>query len=157
MSDRAFMTYNIENQISDTEGKKAGRVYEKIIDITSAEIKLLVTAPKLLVSAPGPGRVLEFVSAVLFLDHDGASDYDTNTSLTVQTVTGNTALSGAVTGTNFLHKSADAYTIMAPLDGADAGIVTDVNEGLELIAIGIPATGTSPMKIKIAYRIHDFN
>ena len=156
MSNRAFMAYDIENQIEDTEGKTAGKIYEKIIDITSAEIKLLVSAPKLLVSAPGPKKVLEFVSAVLYLDYNSAT-YDTNTSLTVQTVTGNTALSGAVTGGNFLHKTADAYTIMAPLDGVDAGIVTNVNDGLELVAIGIPATGNSPMKIKIAYRIHDFN
>lgn len=156
MSRRAFMAYDIENQIADTEGKTAGKIYEKIIDISSAEIKLLVSAPKLLVSAPGPNKVLEFVSAVLFLDHDGASDYDTNTSLTVQTVTGNTALSGAVTAANFLHKSADVYTVMAPL-GTAAGVVTDVNDGLELVAIGIPATGTSPMKIKVAYRIHDFS
>jgi hypothetical protein len=154
MSRRAFMAYDIENQIADTEGKTAGKIYEKIIDITSAEIKLLVTAPKLLVSAPGPDKVLEFVSAVLFIDYNSAT-YDTNTSLTVQTVTGNTALSGAVTGTNFLHKAADAYTVMAPL-GTAAGVVTDVNDGLELIAIGVPATGNSPMKIKIAYRIHDF-
>ncbi len=152
---RAFMAYDIENQIADTEGKTAGKIYEKIIDITSAEIKLLVTAPKLLVDAPGPKKVLEFVSAVLYIDYNSTT-YDTNTSLTVQTVTGNTALSGAVTGTNFLHKTADAYTVMAPL-GTAAGVVTDVNDGLELVAIGIPATGNSPMKIKIAYRIHDFN
>lgn len=156
MSRRAFMAYDIENQIADTEGKTAGKIYEKIIDITSAEIKLLVSAPKLLVSAPGPSKVLEFVSAVLFLDHDGASDYDTNTDLTVQTVTGNKALSGAVSAGNFLHQSADVYTIMAAL-GTAAGVITDVNDGLELVATGIPATGTSPMKIKIAYRIHDFS
>ncbi len=155
MSRRAFMAYDIENQIADTEGKTAGKIYEKIIDITSAEIKLLVTAPKLLVSAPGPGKILEFVSAVLFLDYNSAT-YDTNTSLTVQTVTGNTALSGAVTAANFLHKTADVYTVMAAL-GTAAGVVTDVNDGLELVAIGIPDTGDSPMKIKIAYRIHDFN
>lgn len=152
---RANLTYHIENSLADADGKIAGRVYEKIIDISSAEIKLLVSAPKLLVAAPGAGKVLEFVSAVLFLDYNSAT-YDTNTSLTVQTVTGNTALSGAVTAANFLHKTADVYTIMAPLDTA-AGVVTDVNDGLELVAIGIPATGDSPMKIKIAYRIHDFN
>lgn len=152
---RANLTYHIENSIADGEGKIAGRVYEKIIDITSAEIKLLVTAPKLLVDAPGPGKVLEFVSAVLFLDYNSET-YDTNTSLTIQTVTGNTALSGAVTAANFLHKTEDVYTVMAPLDTA-AGVITNVNDGLELVAIGVPATGDSPMKIKVAYRIHDFS
>jgi len=152
---RSNLTYNIENSIADADGKIAGRVYEKEISITSAEIKLLVSAPKLLVAAPGPGKVLEFMSAVLFLDY-GTATYDTNTSLTVQTITGNIALSGAVTAANFLHKAADAYTIMAPL-GTAAGVVTNVNDGLELVAIGIPATGNSTMKIKVMYRIHDFN
>lgn len=153
---RAFIGRALDDQIGGEDDRFTGRIYEKIIDISSTEIKLLVTAPKLLVAAPGSGQVLEFVSAVMFLDHDGGSDYDTNTNLTVQTVTGNTTLSGAVTGANFLHQSADAYTIIHKLITA-AGIVLNVNDGLELIAVGVPATGTSPMKIKIAYRIHDFN
>ena len=92
---------------------------------------------------------------ILFLDYNSAT-YDTNTSLTIQTITGNTALSGAVTAANFLHKTADAYTIMQVLSTV-VGVVTNVNDGLELVAVGIPATGDSPMKIKVMYRIHDFN
>lgn len=152
---RSNMAYHIENQIADSDGKIAGRVYEKEISISSAEIKLLVSAPKQLVEAPGAGRVIELMSAVLFLDYNSAT-YDTNTSLTIQTITGNTALSGAVTAANFLHKTEDTYTIMQVLSTA-AGIVTNVNDGIELVAIGIPATGNSPMKIKVMYRIHDFN
>jgi len=155
MSSRAFMAYDIENQIADTDGKVAGKVYEKEISISSAEIKLLVSAPKKLVDAPGPGKVIEFMSAMLFLDYT-APIYTTNTSITVQTITGNKALSGAVTGTIFLHLGADTYAVMAPL-GTAAGVVTDVNEGLELVASGIPAAGNSTMKIKIFYRILDFN
>ena len=155
MSSRAFMAYDIENQIADTEGKVAGKVYEKEISITSAEIKLLVTVPKLLVAAPGPGKVIEFMSAMLFLDYT-APVYTTNTSITVQTVTGNTALSGAVTAATFLDLGADSYVVMAAL-GTAAGVVTNVNDGLELIAIGVPAAGNSTMKIKVFYRILDFN
>jgi len=155
-ANRANIGWYIDNQIGGEDDRFTGRVYEKIIDITSAEIKLLVSAPKLLVAAPGAGKVLEFVSAVLFLDHDGGSDYDTNTSLAIQTVTGTTTLSVTVNGANFLHQSADVYTFMAPLATVN-GIVMNVNDGLELVAIGIPATGTSTMKVKITYRIHDFN
>ncbi|KKN77899.1 hypothetical protein LCGC14_0356360 [marine sediment metagenome] len=152
---RSNMAYHIAEQVADGDGVKAGRVFEREIEISSAEIKLLVSAPKELVPAPGPGKVIEFVSAVLFLDYNSTT-YDTNTSLTVQTITGNTALSGAVTATNFLHKTADAYTVMQVLSTV-AGVVTDVNDGIELVAIGIPATGNSPMKIKVSYRVHDFN
>ena len=155
MSSRAFMAYDIENQIADTEGKVAGKVYEKEISITSAEIKLLVTVPKLLVAAPGPGKVIEFMSAMLFLDYT-APIYTTTTTITVQTIAGNKALSGAVTTAIFLGQAADTYAVMAAL-GTAAGVVTDVNDGLELIAAGIPAAGNSTMKNKVVYRILDFS
>lgn len=152
---RAFIGRALDDQIGGEDDRFTGRIYEKIISITSAEIKLLVTVPKLLVAAPGLGKVLEFVSAMLFLDYT-APAYTANTSLTIQTVTGDTPLSCAVTAANFLDLGADTYTIMAPLDTV-AGVIADVNDGLELVAIGVPATGNSTMKVKVTYRIHDFN
>lgn len=153
MSRRAFMAYDIENQIADTEGKVAGKVYERTIDITSAEILLLNSAPKALVVAPGPGKVIEFMSAVFFLDFGGTA-YDNSANLTVQTIAGDTAQSDAIAYGACLELGADGYGMFQVLS---AETVINVNDGLELVASTVPGAGNGTLKIKVMYRIHDFN
>ena len=154
MSDRAFMAYDIENQIADTEGKTAGKIYEREIDITTAELLALSTTPKELVAAPGLGIVLEFVSLVSFLDYNSI-DYATYGDLTVHSHTSGTAVSATIGASDLLQASADAYNVTQVLS---ADVVLNDNEALELrVGTGNPTAGNSPLKVRIAYRIHDFN
>ncbi|UCF48291.1 MAG: hypothetical protein JSU89_14165, partial [Myxococcales bacterium] len=43
------------------------------VEVTSAEILALNSTPKTLVPAPGAGKVLEFISAILILDYESAA------------------------------------------------------------------------------------
>ena len=153
MSRRAFMAYDIENQIADTEGKTAGKVYEREISISSAEILLLNSAPKALVVAPGPGKVIEFMSAVFFLDFGGTA-YDNTADLTIQTIAGDVTQSDSLAAAACLELDADGYGMFQVLSLETA---IGVNDGLELVASAVPGAGNGTLKIKVMYRIHDFN
>ncbi len=127
--------------------------YERI-EVSSAEILLLYTTPKTLVVAPGPGKVLEFVSAVFFLNH-GGTDYAAGGAAVIQTITGNTAVSDAIAAGTLINASADAYVVAQALS---AEVALDVNQGLELTnASAVHTTGNGVLVVNVAYRIHDFN
>ena len=124
------------------------------VRLTSAEILAMYTTPKELVAAPGPGRVLEFLSAVFFLDH-GGTDYAAGGAAVVQTVTGNTAVSDAVAAGTLINASADAYVVAQALS---TEVALDVNQGFELTnASAVHTTGDGILIVNVAYRIHDFN
>ncbi len=127
--------------------------YERI-EISSAEILLLYSTPKTLVVAPGSGKVIEFVSAVLFLNH-GGTDYAGGGNLVIQTITSNTSVSDLVASSELINENEDTYECVQALSD---NVSLDVNEGLELInASGVHTTGNGVLVVDVAYRIHDFN
>lgn len=124
------------------------------VAVTSAELLALFTTPKKLVPAPGAGKVHELLSAVLILDYVSAA-YATNGNLTLNNETG-TALSNTVLLANLLAATADKMVQLGALAPADTGVVLAENEAIELTcATGNPATGDSPLRVKVAYRTHD--
>ncbi len=128
-------------------------LYKRVL-VTSAEILLLYSTPKTLVDAPGSGKVVEFLSAVFFLDH-GGTDYAAGGAAVIQTITGNTAVSDAVAAGTLINASADVYVVAQALS---AEVALDVNQGLELTnASAVHTTGNGILFVNIAYRIHDFN
>jgi len=152
---RANLAWNIENQIEDTEGKFAGKVYEKEVTVSSAELLALNATPKTLVSAPGAGKVLQFVGAVGFLDYNSTT-YASNGNLRIHYTNGSgTAVSDEVAGSALLHQTDDCYTEFAK-NTAETELT--VNAALVLAeATGEATTGNSPLIMKIFYRILDFN
>ena len=129
-------------------------ILHRKIRITSAEILLLYSTPKTLVVAPGSGKVIQFLSAVAFLDH-GGTDYAAGGNLVVQHITANTAVSGVTANSDLINASADAYNVMQALS---TDVVAAVNDGLELTnASAVHTTGNGTLVIDVAYRIHDFN
>lgn len=138
-----------------TSDKMASSVLKvEEVELSSSDIKDLNTSPKELVAAPGSGKVIEFVSAALYLNH-GGTDYDTNGDITVRTGTTNTTLSDTIAEADFLFNSADSYRVVQALS-ADEQL--DADEKIELfVATGDPATGNGTLTVKVAYRIHDFS
>lgn len=124
----------------------------KTVQLTSAEILALFTTQKVLVEAPGPGKVLEFVSMVSFLDH-GGTDYATRGDLTVKLYT--TAVGAVIAKEDLVNASADAYNVTQVLS---ADVVLLANKALNLTcATGNPVTGNGILTCHVAYRVHDFN
>lgn len=153
-ANRANIAWHLENQIPGDDRRAIGMVYEKIVELTSAEILALYTTPKELVEAPGAGKVIEFMSACLFLDH-GGTDYAAGGDLVIQTITGNVAVSDVSPAAEFMNLSADAYEIIQALSDSTS---VAVNDGLELTnGSANHTTGNGTVKVSIMYRIHDFN
>lgn len=153
-ANRSNIAWHLENQMLGENQRAIGMVYEKQVELTSAEILALYTTPKELVEAPGAGKVLEFLSAVLFLDY-GTATYATRGDLTINLHTTGTALSDTVAAADFVQQTADAYRVMQALS---ADVALKANEALELrCATGNPDTGDSTIKVLIRYCIHDFS
>jgi len=153
-ANRSNIAWHLENQLLGQDSRAIGMIYEKNVEVSAAEILLLYSTPKTLVEAPGAGKVIEFVSAVAFLDH-GGTDFAAGGALSIQTITGNTTLSDAVAAATLINASADAYVVFQALS---AEVATNVNDGLELTnADAVHTTGNGVLKIRVMYRIHDFN
>jgi len=154
-ANRATIAWHLENQIPGTDRRAIGMVYEKMVDVSSAELLALSDTVKELVEAPGVGKVLELLSAVFFLDYNSAA-YATYGDLTINLHTTGTAISNTLVSADLLEKTADTYVRLAVKD--DEETVLQDNEALELrVGTGNPTAGDSPIKIAILYRIHDFN
>jgi len=125
----------------------------KTVKVTSAEILALNATPKVLVAAPGAGRAIEFVSAVLHLDY-GAATYTANGTLTVRTTTNTSVLSGTLVAAELLHSTVDKVAVMIPVS---TGIGLDLNDGIELYEpTGECTTGDGTLTVVVGYRIHNF-
>lgn len=130
------------------------------VSLTNAEIKALRATPKTLVAAPGAGKVLEFVSAVLLLDYGGTNVFTEtadNLAIRFNNTTG-VIVSEAIETTGFIDQSADTATNAIPK--VDAIAAKSGCENLPLVLhntgdgeIAGNAANNNLMRVKIAYRV----
>jgi len=151
---RANLVYNIKNQIADGNKDYAGRIYERIVEIPVAEVLTLFSAPVVIVPAPGAGKVIEFISAVLFLDF-GTTQYITAGNLRFHMATTGTIVSDQIDTGDFMDEEADTYRVVQALS---QDISLEDNEALTLMCkTADPTAGDSPISVRVSYRIHDFS
>lgn len=136
-----------------------GMVQYAEVAVSSAEILALNATPKTLVAAPGAGFTLEFVSAVMILDYNSAA-YDTQNGIlgVYETDEAGNLLSGTSTLASFLGLTADAIVVLRPEADATPSVVPQaMSEDVPLVlgmATGETLNGDSPIRVKIAYRVH---
>lgn len=152
---RANIAYHIKNQIEGDNRERVGDIIEQEIEITTAEILALYTTPKTLVAAPGSGKVLQFMGAVGFLDFNSVA-YTTRGIVTVKYTDGSgTAVSDAVAAAALVQQEDDCYEEFAK---TSAETELTANAALVLACdTGNPLAGDSPIRMKVFYRILDFN
>jgi hypothetical protein len=134
-----------------------GAIRWREVAISSAEILALRAAPKTLVSAPGAGYVLEFVSVLLLLDATATAYVESAANLGVKYTDGSGAqVSETIEATGFIDQTADTMTtgrakldaIVAATGCANAALV------LHNLGAGEYTTGTGTMRAKVAYRVY---
>ena len=157
-NNRAFLTYDIENSLEDGEGKIAGKVYERTVEISSAEIKTLRASPKVLVPAPGSGRLIEFISAVLRVDSTDTVYTESTDNLVIEYSSGDD-LTGAIETTGLIDQTTNETRRVATDWGTDTDLEAQINKAVRLFNTGDNeyAAGTGTMKVTTLYRLHDFN
>lgn len=126
------------------------------VSLTANEIKALRATPKTLVAAPGSGKLLEFVSAVLLLDATATAFTESDDNMAIKYTDGSgAAVSGTIEATGFIDQTADTMTTaVGKLDTIVAKSGCE-NKALVLhnTGDGEYATGTGTMRVKIAYRV----
>lgn len=129
--------------------------------ITSAEVKALRATPAVLVTAPGAGYFLEFVSAFLMLDYGGTNVFTESTyNLAVRyTNTTGAIVSQTIETTGFIDQSADTYTCGLPKIDAIVTAANIVNAALVLhntagAEIAGNAGADNVLRVRTFYAIH---
>jgi hypothetical protein len=158
---RANLTWHIENQLTDTENKVAGKIYESEVSLTAGEIKLLATTSKTLVAAPGADRVIEFISAVIKVTAGTAYAEPSAPDDMVIEYSGGQDVTASIDATNFLDQTDDEIRVI-PFSVTAMAITTDLealkNTALQLTNTGGNyTTGTGTMVVRTTYRIHNFS
>jgi hypothetical protein len=128
--------------------------------VLNAELKAVRATPKTLVAAPGAGKVLEFLSAVLHFDA-GANvlvEATANLAIKYQGAAG-VQVSQTIEATGFIDQAVDQITYGLPkLDPITARTGCE-NQPLVLHNLGAGEfTGNSAndavLRVKVAYRVH---
>lgn len=125
--------------------------------IATAAVKTLNATPVELVAAPGSGKYLEFLGALLFIDYTSA-DYvaGAGEDLVIRYENASGQICSASVDGSVLAASADALVYIPPVSdpsASPAGFVVPDNKALVAhILTGEIATGDSPFKIRTFYR-----
>ena len=128
--------------------------------ITSAQVKALRATPIAIVAAPGAGKSLEFVSAILHFDYGGTNAFTNPQNLGVRYKDGSSAqVSQNITGTGFIDQTADTLTSGLPKADAIAARTVAENQPLVLHNLGASeitgnAGGDNVLRVKMLYRVH---
>jgi hypothetical protein len=131
------------------------------INLTNVNIKALRATPITLVVAQGANKVIEFVSALLFLDYGTNVLTETTDNLAVKFENGSGAIvSQAIEATGFIDAAADTVTSALPKIDAIVAAASAANKALVLHNTGDGeyagnAGADTTMKVKVAYRVHD--
>lgn len=120
-------------------------------DIPTAEVLAANTTPVEIIPAPGAGYVIEFISAVMILDYNTAA-YAASRTCHFEYASGGTTVSDTVAAAAFTNQSDDCIEVCQALS---AEVELTANSGIYwALDTGDETTGDSPVRIKVAYRVH---
>ena len=159
-ANRSNIGWYIENQITDIDGKSAGKIYEREVIVSTGELLALATTAKELVPAPGSDRVLEFISATIKYNYVTTAYTETADNLVIE-YSGGQNVTAVIESTGFIDQIVDEIRVI-PFSVADMAITVDLealkNTSLQLlIPDDNPTLGDGTLTVRTTYRIHDFN
>jgi hypothetical protein len=127
----------------------AGNVFNVKVSLTSAEILALFTTPKVLVAAPGAGKVIMPLRILINMVYNSAT-YATNTNLIAGL---NTVFQTTLTGAlGFSTNQLATYTLITAAGTSTPATSTNVSFTLSA-ATGNPTAGNSPLDVYLTYTV----
>lgn len=127
------------------------------VSITNSEMLNLRATPKTLVAAPGAGKILSLVTAVLLFDYTGAYT-ETTDNMAIRFTNGSGVIvSDTIEATGFVDATADTVTFARKaVDGIVAKSASE-NQALVLHNTGDGEYGggnaANAVRVKVAYRV----
>ena len=129
-------------------------IYVAEASISAANIVAMFTTPVEVVAAPGAGKALQFVDAVLVYDYDTAA-YTGGGDITLE-YSGGAAVSSTIAAANGFGAAGDKVFSMANLDAA-GGYTMPVNTGIDITnatGVFVAPTGAAGVgRLKVTYRV----
>lgn len=127
------------------------------VAITNAQMLALRATPKTLVAAPGAGKVIEFVQALILFDYTGAYT-ETDDNLAVKYTDGSGAIiSEAIEATGFVDATADSLIKVERAASAVLAKTAAENKAIVLHNTGNGEWGggnaANAVRVKVAYRV----
>jgi hypothetical protein len=131
------------------------------VTLTASEVKALATSPKELIPAPGPGKIVQVISA--FVHNPAANSPLYTTQYTESSINpvieygGGTDITAALEGTSGAVVSAtEKYQAFVFANSATTVYAMEENAKVQLLSpSGDFAAGTNPIYVYITYRILD--
>lgn len=136
----------------------AERIVSQEVTITTAQLLALFTTPIELVPAPRTGNALIFEGAILMLDYNSVA-YDgigATEDLAISYTNAAGLEVGEIETTGFLDQASDQSRYCRPAATASGDTSFTAVEAAALVIhmlIGNIATGNSPLRVKIYYRV----
>lgn len=127
--------------------------------LTSAQIKALRATPIAIAAAPGSGKMIEFVGAVLIMNYGSNVLSESSDNLVIQYHTSGVDVCAAIETTGFLDQAADMIATAVPIAIAGAAATSFSNLALELFnngdgEFGGNAANDTTLTVKCTYRVH---
>lgn len=148
-------TADIEDESVDSDKLAETTIKYAEVALTKANILAMYATPIEVIAAPGAGKVIEFLSAVVILDYATAA-YTGGGGVSFK-YAGAATVSQVISAANSFGDSADKIAQCVGLDTAN-GIAMSANTALQITnasgAFTDPGTAAGVGRLKIAYRIH---
>jgi len=154
-------TYNDINRNDKLEAKFQeidNTIYTAEVTISSAEI-VGTAAGDLghadgveLVAAPGAGKVLQFVDAVVIYDYDTAA-YTGGAGDDLTVYINSVAVSPAIATADLITKAGDTVIALNSLSAADHVLGVNSNINLACTEVTQPGTAAGVIRVKTTYRV----
>ena len=130
------------------------------VQITNTQLKAMRATPATLVAAPGAGKVLEFISAVIKNNGGTNALTESTANMTVKYTDGSgAAVSQAIESTGFVDQTAATISNAQAKIDAILAYASAANKALVLHNIGAGEFGGNAANdvtftVKVAYRVH---
>lgn len=128
------------------------------VALTNAQMLALRATPITIIAAPGAGKIIEFVSAVLCFDRAGAYTETADNLAFKYTDGSGQAVSETIETTGFLTAAGDAVMPVKPITSAVILTAAGVNQAIVLHNTGDGELGggnaDNEVLVKVAYRVH---
>ena len=124
------------------------------VEITTTELLALFTTAIDIVPAPGAGKALILLGAILFLDYNSAAygGIAAGEDLTINYTDKNGAVLATIETTGFLDQTNDEVRYVYAASAAAITPVANAVLCLHLL-VGNITTGDSPLKLRVYYRV----
>jgi len=153
----------LANDSADGDVVAADVLKVKTVTVTNSQIKALAASPKTLVAAPGADKSLEFISAILMLNHGTEVLTESADNMAIRYHDGSGAIvSETIEATGFIDQAADTITNAIPKADAIVAAASAVNKALVLDNAGDGeyggnATEDATLTVHVVYREHDWS